>query len=230
MLQSVEASGNEGERNDEELIKTLTRLHKSEAEAAGRKPGEAEAGGRKTGEAEGAGGKGGEAGPGGRKPGKAGPAQEPEAAKHAEPGPKAPGTPKIEAEKVETGEVHKDSGSNARGEIHEAPSGETAEVAQAQEGNRGSVAESSIRVDVGLLDKLMNLVGELVLARKQILQFANTTEDVGLTAPSQRLNLITTELQEGVMKTRMRPIGNIWSKFPRIVRDVAIACGKQIRI
>ena len=81
-----------------------------------------------------------------------------------------------------------------------------------------------------LLDKLMNLVGELVLARNQILQFSNATEDAGLLAPTQRLNLITTELQEGVMKTRMQPIGNIWSKFPRTVRDVATTCGKQIRI
>src|ERR1700730_17468044 len=76
----------------------------------------------------------------------------------------------------------------------------------------------------------MNLVGELVLARNQILQFSNATEDAGLLAPSQRLNLITTELQEGVMKTRMQPIGNIWSKFPRTVRDVAMNCGKQVRI
>lgn len=95
---------------------------------------------------------------------------------------------------------------------------------------RSSVSEASIRVDVVLLDKLMNLVGELVLARNQILQFTNTREDAGLLASSQRLNLITTELQEGVMKTRMQPIGNIWSKFPRTVRDVAASCGKQIRI
>ena len=47
---------------------------------------------------------------------------------------------------------------------------------------------------------------------------------------SQRLNLITTELQEGVMKTRMQPIGNVWSRFPRVVRDLAMACGKQVRI
>jgi two-component system, chemotaxis family, sensor kinase CheA len=91
-------------------------------------------------------------------------------------------------------------------------------------------SEGSIRVDVGLLDKLMNLVGELVLARNQILQFSNATEEAGIVAPSQRLNLITTELQEGVMKTRMQPIGNIWSKFPRTVRDVASSCAKQVRI
>jgi two-component system chemotaxis sensor kinase CheA len=87
-----------------------------------------------------------------------------------------------------------------------------------------------IRVDVSLLDKLMNLVGELVLARNQILQFSATQEDVALIGPTQRLNLITTELQEGVMKTRMQPIGNVWGKFPRIVRDVAQSCGKSVRV
>jgi len=91
-------------------------------------------------------------------------------------------------------------------------------------------ANSAIRVDVGLLDKLMNLVGELVLARNQILQFSATLESATLTGSTQRLNLITTELQEGVMKTRMQPIGNVWSKFPRIVRDLAQLCGKQVRV
>ena len=91
-----------------------------------------------------------------------------------------------------------------------------------------SMADSTIRVDVGQLDKLMNLVGELVLTRNQILQFNAHHEDVALNATSQRLNLITTELQEGVMKTRMQPIGMVWGKLPRIVRDLASACGKQI--
>jgi len=85
-------------------------------------------------------------------------------------------------------------------------------------------------VDVGLLDKLMNLVGELVLARNQIVQYMQKVDDHSLVVASQRLNLITTELQEGVMKTRMQPIGNIWSKFPRTVRDLAMSCGKQVRI
>jgi two-component system chemotaxis sensor kinase CheA len=93
-----------------------------------------------------------------------------------------------------------------------------------------STSESTIRVDVSQLDRLMNRVGELVLLRNQILQFTNNTEDSGLLATSQRLNLITTELQEGVMKTRMQPIENIWSKFPRTVRDVATSCGKRVRI
>jgi two-component system chemotaxis sensor kinase CheA len=95
---------------------------------------------------------------------------------------------------------------------------------------QATASDSTIRVDVGLLDKLMNLVGELVLARNQVLQFANRMKDTSFLAASQRLNLITTELQEGVMKTRMQPIGNIWGQFPRTVRDVALGCGKQVKI
>ncbi|MFZ3215008.1 MAG: chemotaxis protein CheW [Candidatus Acidiferrales bacterium] len=93
-----------------------------------------------------------------------------------------------------------------------------------------SRVDSSIRVDVNLLDKLMTLVGELVLGRNQLLQLANTSRDAGLQAVSQRMNLIATELQEEVMKTRMQPIGNIWGQFPRTVRDVALSCGKQVNI
>jgi len=98
------------------------------------------------------------------------------------------------------------------------------------EARSSALSDSNIRVDVSLLDKLMNLVGELVLARNQILQFSSTQQDTTFLNTTQRLNLITTELQEGVMKTRMQPIGNIWSKFPRVVRDLATACGKQIRL
>ncbi|BCS33483.1 ATPase [Luteitalea sp. TBR-22] len=95
---------------------------------------------------------------------------------------------------------------------------------------KGAVSDSSLRVDVGLVDKLMNLVGELVLARNQILQFTTTQNDASFVNATQRLNLVTSELQEGVMKTRMQPIGNVWSKFPRVVRDLASMCGKQVRI
>ena len=93
-----------------------------------------------------------------------------------------------------------------------------------------AAADSNIRVGVGLLDKLMDLVGELVLTRNQILQFNTEREDAALNATSQRLNLITTELQVGVMKTRMQPIGVVWNKLPRVVRDMAVALGKQIRL
>lgn len=93
-----------------------------------------------------------------------------------------------------------------------------------------SVADNSIRVDVGQLDKLMNLVGELVLARNQVLQFTAGSSDNGFLATTQRLNLITTELQESVMKTRMQPISNVWSKLPRVVRDLSQSLGKKIRV
>lgn len=93
-----------------------------------------------------------------------------------------------------------------------------------------SAADSTIRVDVSLLDKLMTCVGELVLARNQILQFTSGRVESELHRTSQRLNLITSELQESVMKTRMQPIGNVWSKFPRLVRDLAGICEKQVRI
>jgi two-component system chemotaxis sensor kinase CheA len=105
------------------------------------------------------------------------------------------------------------------------PPAENGETSQ-----KPSVVDSTIRVDVGLLDKLMNLVGELVLARNQILQFTSRREEAALTATSQRLNLITTQLQEGVMKTRMQPIGVVWNKLPRVVRDMASGLQKQIRV
>jgi two-component system chemotaxis sensor kinase CheA len=107
---------------------------------------------------------------------------------------------------------------------------EITEGGQLQSEARSAVSDSTIRVDVGILDKLMNLVGELVLSRNQIMQFAACQEDSTFLATSQHLNLVTSELQEGVMKTRMQPIGNVWSKFPRVVRDLAASCKKQVRV
>ena len=114
----------------------------------------------------------------------------------------------------------------------EGVSGEVPEALKAEKSGAkpSAVADANIRVGVGLLDKLMDLVGELVLTRNQILQFNTEREDAALNATSQRLNLITTELQEGVMKTRMQPIGMVWNKLPRVVRDMAVALGKQIRL
>jgi two-component system chemotaxis sensor kinase CheA len=93
-------------------------------------------------------------------------------------------------------------------------------------------ASTTVRVDVALLDKLMNLVGELVLSRNQLVQLSQSRNAPprALNDVAQRLNLITSELQEGVMKTRMQPIGGVWGKFPRIVRDVAHELGKQVRL
>ncbi len=110
------------------------------------------------------------------------------------------------------------------------PNSTTSSSVAASSNSESSAADSTIRVDVALLDKLMTRVGELVLARNQILQFNATINDNALYGATQRLNLITTELQEGVMKTRMQPIGTVWSKFPRLVRDLAAICEKEVRI
>ncbi len=91
-------------------------------------------------------------------------------------------------------------------------------------------SESSIRVNVNLLDQVMNLVGELVLARNQVLQFAASQENAAFITTCQRLNLITSELYQGVIKTRMQPISTITAKFPRVTRDLALECGKQIQM
>jgi two-component system chemotaxis sensor kinase CheA len=86
----------------------------------------------------------------------------------------------------------------------------------------------SIRVTVDTLEHLMTMVSELVLTRNQLLEIVRRHEDSEFKTPLQRLSNVTAELQEGVMKTRMQPIGNAWQKFPRIVRDLSNELGKQI--
>ena len=93
-----------------------------------------------------------------------------------------------------------------------------------------SVGESAIRVDVDLLDALVRQVGELVLARNRISLLAAGTQDVALVRSAQQLDLIAGELQEGVMKTRMQPIEHVWSKMPRVVRDLAATCGREVHL
>ena len=88
----------------------------------------------------------------------------------------------------------------------------------------------NIRVDVDLLDRLMDLVGELVLTRNQVLSLSGSRKDAELAGISQRLNLVTSSLQEGVMKARMRPIGTIWDQLPRVVHDLSRDCGKLVRV
>ncbi|MHB2021189.1 MAG: chemotaxis protein CheW, partial [Candidatus Xenobia bacterium] len=90
--------------------------------------------------------------------------------------------------------------------------------------------ETSLRVDVGLLDRLMTLVGELVLARNQLVARTRQSDNHELLKSSQYLSVLTTQLQEGIMKTRMQPLEHLWSKYPRLVRDVAHTCGKAVRL
>ncbi|PDT67584.1 chemotaxis protein CheA, partial [Bradyrhizobium sp. C9] len=120
-----------------------------------------------------------------------------------------------------------------------APAAEPAEAAKkparkaaaedvVQEGDK--IANQSIRVNVDTLEHLMTMVSELVLTRNQLLEISRRNEDTEFKVPLQRLSNVTAELQEGVMKTRMQPIGNAWQKLPRIVRDLSGELGKQIEL
>ncbi|WP_316237639.1 hybrid sensor histidine kinase/response regulator [Bradyrhizobium sp. SZCCHNR1015] len=139
--------------------------------------------------------------------------------KAPEPKPAAPapvakaGPAKAEAEKAEPKKAARPK-ANADGEVHE----------------NDKVANQSIRVNVDTLEHLMTMVSELVLTRNQLLEIARRNEDTEFKVPLQRLSNVTAELQEGVMKTRMQPIGNAWQKLPRIVRDLATELGKQIEL
>ncbi len=92
----------------------------------------------------------------------------------------------------------------------------------------GSVANQSLRVNVDVLENLMTMVSELVLTRNQLLQILRSQSESEFAAPLQRLNHVVSELQEGVMATRMQPIGNAWAKLPRIIRDLAHELDKKI--
>src|SRR3954467_9664144 len=92
------------------------------------------------------------------------------------------------------------------------------------------VANQSIRVNVDTLEKLMTMVSELVLTRNQLLEISRRHGGSASKVPLQRLSNVTAELQEGVMKTRMQPIGNAWQKLPRIIRDLASELNKDIEL
>ena len=106
----------------------------------------------------------------------------------------------------------------------------TGERANDRGGEISQTDASSIRVQVSLLDRLMNLVSEMVLVRNQVLQHATRSDDYEFTLLSQKLNVVTSELQDEVMKTRMQPIGNVLSKFQRLVRELSREMGKQIEL
>jgi two-component system chemotaxis sensor kinase CheA len=119
------------------------------------------------------------------------------------------------------GEILVGHGSTTPGEVS---------LALEVQAERRSVADGSIRVDVDRLDSLMRLMGELVLTRNHSVAHAAATGDATLVRGAARLNLITTELQEVVLRMRMQPIDTVWNKLPRVVRDLGAACGKSVRL
>jgi two-component system chemotaxis sensor kinase CheA len=107
------------------------------------------------------------------------------------------------------------------------------EVPHFKEGSypeRSTEVAAPIKVSVELLDKLMNLVSEMVLARNRLLSFARTSGDLAFNNTVRRIDTVTLELQERMMKTRMQPISQVWTKFPRLVRDIAQECGKKVEL
>src|SRR4051812_28545006 len=102
--------------------------------------------------------------------------------------------------------------------------------AEEEEKQDSKIANQSIRVNVDTLETLMTMVSELVLTRNQLLEISRRNDDSEFKVPLQRLSNVTAELQEGVMKTRMQPIGNAWQKLPRIIRDLASELNKEIEL
>ena len=92
------------------------------------------------------------------------------------------------------------------------------------------LADATVRIGVETIDRLMALASELVLARNRIVRAAESIEDAGYQAATRQLNLVTSELQEVVMRTRMQPISTVWGKLPRMVRDLSRQLGKHCRI
>lgn len=104
----------------------------------------------------------------------------------------------------------------------------TKEKATAEKNNTSNVFTKTIRVNVNLLEDLIYQASELILVRNQIMQLVDKFDDVDITSVFQRLNHITTEIHETAMKTRMQSVGSIWSKFPRVIRDITKDLDKEV--
>lgn len=118
--------------------------------------------------------------------------------------------------------------SAVRASAQQAPGGANAAAAHPTSEQSSSAAESTLRVDIALLNRMMNLVGELVLTRNQVLQTASS--DPKMTSLSRRLDKVTADLRESVMKARMQPVSNVFSKMPRLVRDLTHILDRRVRL
>ena len=107
---------------------------------------------------------------------------------------------------------------------------ETSDEAEPMVLGRANEVAAPVKVNLELLDKLMNLVSEMVLARNRLLPFASGIDDHNLSNAVRTVDLLTQELQERMMKTRMQPISQVWSKFPRLIRDVSNKCNKTVNL
>jgi two-component system chemotaxis sensor kinase CheA len=152
--------------------------------------------------------------------------QQPEAKPVAAPPPSTAGQPEPQPSAVQPPAAPPTAAQPASSKA--AQSNQTDDASHEEERTDSKVVNQSIRVHVDTLEHLMTMVSELVLTRNQLLDIGRRHEDTEFKAPLQRLSNVTAELQEGVMKTRMQPIGNAWQKLPRIVRDLSAELGKSI--
>jgi len=136
--------------------------------------------------------------------------------------------PQVLERPLRPGEVSLDELERAFRETPVEPQATKAHSFPAQDEDLAKAASQSIRVPVDTLEQLMTMVSELVLTRNQLLDIVRRQDESEFKTPLQRLSNVTAQLQEGVMKTRMQPIGNAWQKLPRVVRDLGNELGKQI--
>lgn len=222
ILHSIETTGAEGEsqENDGAMIERLDRLQRGEASLAVAEPALAEVAvaapapsvmprkprvPRRRGH---------QGAPPPDEPGEAGPPREVEEPRQeAEPEPQPRSVSAVPASSTPTRPTSESPGSSP---------------AEAQAATPSGTADSTLRVDVELLNRMMNLVGELVLTRNQILQ--TTSADPGFALLGRRLDMVTADLRESVMKARMQPVSHVFSRFPRLVRDLALGLDKKVRL
>jgi two-component system chemotaxis sensor kinase CheA len=236
MLAAISTTGQDGEEAYNDLIETLKRLLEADAAGSAAEPGHtlaAPAGAGNSGEtvpltpaAELPPAAASSAPPPPRTRKKKSPPRE--KIQNASPEPSVQNQPPLPPAPV-TGEARV-SPSESAGIVHAHETADPAHPPEESPKAVPAVQDSTIRVNVTLLDRLMNLVGELVLARNQIIQYAGQQDDSAFLGTIQQLNLVTSELREAVMKTRMQPISRLFDKVPRVVRDVSVACGKEVRI
>jgi len=198
ILKTIEAEGGEGDGEDGALIARLEELQASPQQSASKAEAVVQA-----------------------------PAPKAEAVASPESAPAPPASPAAIVSAVPAVPVAAMASPAEAAEAAPAPAAEP-DAAKTRMPPVSSASESSLRVDVTLLNRMMNLVGELVLTRNQILQ--STASDPNMTALSRRLDMVTADLRENVMKARMQPVSNIFSKMPRIVRDLSQTLNRRVKL
>ena len=203
MLNEVESTGNDGDGDYSQLTETLKALCRGEEPAAPAAAAEPEP----------------EPEP------EPVPAPQPKAAAKAAPEP----APQPAAAKPPEPSLDEEVAGAQQEEAPRAAAPQAAAPAPEEHRQAAAVPES-VRVDLTLLDNLVDLAGELVLTRNHIVQLSKGRDDTDLATATQRLNFVTAQLQDGIMRMRMQPVSNLFTKFPRVVRDLARSCRKLVRL